>query len=76
MRVPMTAKEQLQAARELGHEFTVVTRDFPERGVPSKYYVTCTCGYESAVRRSRAGASSGMIRHMVIVLAEAHDRAV
>lgn len=66
----MTAREQLQLAAEHGHELSVIERrrpDFPE--APPKYWVTCTCGYTSAARRSRSALNSAMAIHLARAIA-------
>lgn len=71
MRLPMTAREQLQLAAERGHELSVVERtrpDFPD--APPKYFVTCKCGYAAAARRSRSAANSVMAWHLGQVIAD------
>lgn len=73
MKIPLTAAEQLLAAQEAGHELTVKqTGPWPELGDPhAKYWVVCSCGYRSAVRRTRAATNSAMALHLGKALAEA-----
>lgn len=75
MRIPMTAREQLLAARDRGHELSVETRvreDFPD-ALP-KYWVVCTCGYRSRARRSRSALNSAMIVHLGKAISEDKPR--
>lgn len=71
MRVPMTAREQLLAARERGHELTVEStlRDDQPNSQP-KFWVVCTCGYRSTARRSVAATNSTMIWHLGKAISE------
>lgn len=71
----MTAKEQLLRARELGHELTVETRSRPD--IPEaldKFWVSCTCGYRSTSRRTRAQVNGVLIWHLGKVMADSVDR--
>lgn len=71
--IPMTAREQLAAARELGHELTVRKRGpWPEHGDPHpKFYVACSCGWESGrAWRSQRAASAAMAWHLGKVIAD------
>lgn len=64
-RIPMTAREQLLAAREQGHVLSVEVRtrpDFPD--APPKWFVSCSCGYQAAARRSRSAANGAMAVHL------------
>lgn len=66
-RIPLTVREQLLTARDLGHVLSVETRGpWPEHGDPHpKYFVTCTCGYRGkAAARSRRGASFYVVGHL------------
>ncbi len=67
-RIPMTAKEQLETARELGHELSVLRRDFPEWNVPPKFFLTCTCGYKATAKRSQKALAGVLIWHVGKVL--------
>ncbi len=76
MPIPMTAKEQLLAARELGHELAVTTRireDFPD--APPKMWIRCTCGYESTPRRSIKAVNATMAWHLGKALAVSPEKA-
>jgi hypothetical protein len=71
MRVPMTAREQLLRAQELGHELSVLTRtnsDYPD--APPKYWLRCTCGYSSTARRSKSALNGTMAWHLGKALSE------
>jgi len=73
--IPLSAKEQLRQALELGHELSIVTRtnaDFPD--APPKFWLHCTCGYSSTAHRSKKAVSATMIWHLGKVLAEADTR--
>ena len=75
MRIPMTAREQLLAARDRGHELRIVTHsreDFPE--APPKFWVECTCGYRSTARRSRSAVNSTMAWHLGKAISEDSPR--
>lgn len=63
MRIPMTAREQLELARAYGHELYVHegTRIF------------CSCGYKSTTRRSRAALNSTMVWHLGQAIADGMD---
>jgi hypothetical protein len=72
MAIPTSAKEQLRQALELGHEPSVVKRvrkDFPD--APPKYWLKCSCGYESTARRSEKALAGVLIWHMGKALGEA-----
>lgn len=65
MKIPMTAREQLLLAHDLGHDLTVDTRireDFPD--APPKFWVSCTCGYKSTVRRSYVACNGVLAWHL------------
>lgn len=65
MRIPTTAREQLELARAHGHELSVDSRireDHPE--APPKFWVACTCGYRSTAKRSVSATNSTMIWHL------------
>lgn len=66
MAIPMTAKEQLEAARAAGHELSVVQRGpWPEHGDPHpKFYISCTCGWEGRAVRSRKAANASLSWHL------------
>lgn len=70
--IPMTAKEQLLRARELGHELRIeAAGPWPEHGDPNpKYWIECTCGYRSTARRSRSAAGGVLAWHLGKVLAD------
>jgi len=76
-KIPLTAKEQLSRALELGHELHVVTRGpWPELGDPHpKYYLTCSCGWEAhGTSRSRKALNARMAWHLGQVLADGVSR--
>lgn len=75
-RVPMTAREQLLRARELGHELSIEQRGpWPEHGdLHPKYWLRCTCGYESTTRRSRQALNGTMAWHLGKAIAGAVDQ--
>lgn len=68
--IPMTAKDQLLRARELGHELTVLTRHHNGSAEPVKYWLKCTCGYSSTARRTKAQVNGVMVWHLGNVIAE------
>lgn len=71
MRIPMTAREQLLAARERGHELSVestIREDLPD-ALP-KFWVICTCGYRSTARRSVSATNSTMAWHLGKAISE------
>ncbi len=72
MRIPMTAREQLLAARDRGHELSVIQRGpWPEHGDPNpKWVVSCTCGYQSRSRRSKSAVNSAMVIHLGKAISE------
>jgi len=73
--VRLTAKEQLEAARKLGHELSIVRRDredFPD--APPKFWLRCTCGYESTARRSEKATVGALVWHLGKVLGEADEK--
>jgi hypothetical protein len=73
--VKLTAKEQLLEAKRLGHELSVVRRDFPEfPDAPPKFRLTCTCGYESRQMRSEKATLGTLIWHVGKVLGEADEK--
>lgn len=75
MAIPFSAKEQLRQALELGHEPSIVRRDFPDHpGAPPKFWLRCTCGYESTARRSEKAALSTIVWHLGKVLGESDAR--
>lgn len=48
-----------------GHAFDVRRRDFPDRpGVPPKLYLTCSCGYVAAVRRTERAVVEAGAAHL------------
>lgn len=70
-RIPMSAKEQLVAARELGHELSVrQTGPWPEHNDPHpKYFLTCSCGWApKGSSRSRVALNARMVWHLGEVL--------
>lgn len=73
MGVPMTAKEQLLRAQELGHELSIITRGpWPEHNDPHpKYWLRCSCGWSpNGSSRSRKALNARMVWHLGQVLAE------
>jgi hypothetical protein len=75
-RIPLTAREQLLRARDLGHELSVhEAGPWPEYGDPHpKYWLRCSCGYESTARRSRKALSGTMAWHLGKVLGLEDER--
>lgn len=63
MGVPMTAREQLLRAHELGHDISI------EHGSR----VVCTCGYRSTTRRSRSALNATMAWHLGKAISETVD---
>ena len=77
MRIPLTAREQLERAHELGHDFRVETRGpWPEHGdLHPKYYLSCSCGWTPKnATRSRKAANTFMAWHMGKVIADGEDQ--
>jgi hypothetical protein len=68
----MTAREQLLAARDRGHELTVIQRGpWPEYDDPNpKWGIVCTCGWKSRMVRSRKAANATMVWHLGKVISE------
>lgn len=67
----MTAKEQLLLAREAGHELSVSSRvnsDHPD--APPKFWIHCTCGYESNARRSMKAVNAALAMHLARAIAD------
>ena len=64
MRIPRTAVEQLQLARELGHELSI------EHG----QRVVCTCGYRSTMRLSRSALNATLAWHLGKAIGEGLDQ--
>lgn len=76
MAVPISAKEQLRQALELGHEPYIVRREFTDHpGAPPKIKFRCSCGYESTWRRSESAVKGTMVWHLGKVLGESDARA-
>lgn len=77
-RVPMTARQQLERARDLGHVLSVVKRGpWPEHGDPHpKWFISCTCGWVGASVRSESARNAGMIWHLGKAIAEVDSRRV
>lgn len=72
-RIPMTAREQLERAHDLGHDVFVITKGpWPEHNDPHpKYFVRCSCGYRAkAAARSQRGANFYLVRHLSSVIAD------
>ena len=69
-----SAKEQLLEAKRLGHELSLVRREF-EGDIPPKIRLVCTCGYESTWRRSEKAALGVLIWHLGKVLGESDRHA-
>lgn len=74
MPAPLSAKEQLRQALELGHEPFLDRRTFAEAGVPPKIRLRCSCGYESTWRRSEKAALGALVWHLGKVLGESDAR--
>ena len=75
MKIPATAREQLLLARQMGHELSVETRSNPEYpDAPSKTWVSCSCGYRSTARRSKAAVNSTLAWHLGKAIAEGLDQ--
>lgn len=72
MRVPMTAGEQLAAARDAGHQLHA--RDFKQNG-HLKYRVWCSCGWSAGGGRSRKKAHAAMALHLGKAIADFDPRA-
>ncbi len=70
MPIPMTAKQQLEAARRLGHELTITSSDRE-----AKWWIVCSCGYESVARRSVKAVNGTMAWHLGKALAASPERA-
>ena len=66
-KIPMTAGEQLELARQAGH--TLHARDRRVNG-HLKYEVWCSCGWRAEGKRSRKKAHAGMAMHLGKVLAD------
>lgn len=65
MGIRKSIAEMLIAARDAGHVVHLEERsnpDYPEAG--TKYWAVCSCGYRSAVRRSRQGANGAAGIHL------------
>lgn len=75
MALPMSAKEQLRQALELGHEPFLDRRTFPDYPeAPPKIRLRCSCGYESTWKRSEKAAMGSLVWHLGKVLGEADTR--
>lgn len=72
--VRVTSRAQLEEARRLGHELSVIRRHFDDPGIPPKFWLRCSCGYESAVRRSEKALLGTIVWHLGKVLAESDTR--
>lgn len=78
MRIPVTAKDQLLAAREMGHELSIeqdVSRpDFASKDeAGERFRLLCTCGWHSNWRGSRRALNSRMGLHLGKVIADYLD---
>lgn len=74
MAIPMTAQEQLRLAAESGHTLRLEYREAPpEHPGPIKYWLICTCGWESTPRRSRKAVGGAMAWHLGKAIADTQE---
>lgn len=70
-RIPLTAREQLFIAREHGHQLSIFERVNKDHlDAPPKWWVHCTCGWQSTARRSKSAVNGAMAWHLGKIIAD------